>query len=118
MGEITDINELRKGAKAGMALVKSGDFDLEVFEKNCAKAVEWAEKVNLDPTAGNVLTLSVIASLRTMIGDELFDKPAVDDNGEISEEAMDEAKGKVLKVLGFNVNGDEVKELNDEPTAE
>ncbi len=118
MGDIINIKELKKGAKAGMTLVQSGNFDMSVFEKNCEKLVDWADSINLEPTAGNVLVLSTIASLRTMLGDELFDRSVIDENGEISDELMNEAKDKALEVLGFRMNGDEVEEIHDEPTAE
>ena len=109
--------EFKKGAKAGFAYAKSENFDKDLFAKNCEKAVEWAESVNLEPTAGNTLVLSTIASLRTLLGDELFDTPIVDKDGEFCEEKMDQVKDKALAILGFRMNGDRVEEIHDEQTA-
>ena len=110
--------EFKKGAKAGYAYAESENFDKDLFAKNCEKAAEWADSVNLEPTAGNTLVLSTIASLRTMLGDELFDTPIIDKDGEFCEETMDQAKDKALAILGFRMNGDVVEEIPTEQTAE
>lgn len=110
--------EFKKGAKAGFAYAASENFDKDLFVKNCEKAGEWAESVNLEPTAGNVLVLSTMASFRTMLGDELYDTPIVDKEGEFCEEKMDQVKDKALAILGFRMNGDVVEEIHEEPTAE
>ena len=117
MENITDIAQFKMGAKAGIALAKSENFDHDLFTKNCEKAAEWAEKVDLEPTAGNTLVLGTIASLRTMLGDELFDTPVVDKDGEFCEEIMDQANDKALAILGFRVNGNVVEEIHAEQTA-
>jgi len=115
---IVSMIEFKKGAKAGMAYAESENFDMDLFAKNCEKAGEWADMVNLEPTAGNVLVLSTIACLRTMLGDELFDTPVIDKDGEFCEEIMDQAKDKTLAILGFRTNGEQMEEIHDEPTAE
>jgi len=115
---IMNMIAFKKGAKAGMAYAQSENFDKDLFAKNCIKVCEWAEMVNLEPTAGNILVMSTSASLRTMLGDELFDTPVIDKDGEFCEEIMDQAKDKALAILGFRMNGEQVEEIQDESTAE
>lgn len=113
---IISMAEFKKGAAAGIAYAESENFDKDLFVKNCEKVAEWADMVNLEPTAGNTLALSTIASLRTMLGDELFDAPIIDKDGEFCEKIMDQAKDKALAILGFRMNGDQVEEIHDKPT--
>jgi predicted house-cleaning noncanonical NTP pyrophosphatase (MazG superfamily) len=115
---IIDIAELKKGVKAGVALAASENFDHDLYKKNCEKAAEWAEMANLESTAGNVLVLGTIASFRTLLGDELFDTPVVDEDGNFCEEIMEQVKDTLLATMGLRMNGDELEEIHDEPTAE
>jgi len=118
MGNITNIAQFKIGAKAGIAFAKSESFDHDLYKKNCEKAAEWAEKVDLESTVGNVFVLSTIASLRTILGDELFDTLVVDEDGNFYEDIMERAKDVMLATLGLTMNGDEVEEIHAEPTAE
>ena len=118
MGNITDIAQFKMGAKAGIAFAKSESFDHDLYKKNCEKAAEWAEKVNLESTVGNVFVLSTIAIFRTILGDELFDTFVVDEDGNFYEDIMELAKDAILAALGLRMNGDEVEEIQAEQTAE
>lgn len=115
---IVTMEALRTGAVAGIETAESDCFDKETYMKNLELTVEWAERVNLDVTVGNIYAVCVIAVLRTILGDEAFDTTALDENGEFSEEIMKKVQGKLLTGLGLRVTGDKVEKIHDEPTAE
>lgn len=116
---VIEMKNFDRGLKAGFAAVQSKAMDQKKLEENLAKIGEWANEVDLEPTAGNVWVVSTIAVMRTILGDELFDRSVVDENGDFSDEAMEMARDQALAFLGFRLNDDgEVVELHKELTAE
>ena len=116
---IIDMKDFRKGAEAGIkAATNPVAFDEEVYARNIEKCGEWAEKNGLDATVGNTYAVCVMAVLRTMLGDEVFDAPIIDDNGEFSEDIMAKVQDKLLTTLGLKLKNGEVEEIHDEQTAE
>lgn len=115
---IVTMEALRTGAEAGFETAKSDSFDKETYMRNIKLTGEWAERVNLDATVGNIYAVCVIAVLRTILGDEAFDTTALDENGEFSEAIMEKVQDKLLTGLGLRVTGDKVEKIHDEPTAE
>lgn len=113
---IATLDELRMGVEAGMAAAKSDAFDKEEFEKNMTLAGEWADKVDLEPTVGNVYVIGTIASLRTILG-EAFDRPVVDENGDFSEEIMEKVQEELMGFLGLALT-DGNDEANHDESAE
>lgn len=101
MDNVVNIEEIRLGIHAGVKYAQSEDFDKNAYEKNLEEAFEWAENAGLDPTVGNVYVLSVIASVRTMIGDELFNTPVVTEDGSFSAEKMEDTQRVMLEKMGI-----------------
>ena len=116
---IIDMKNFRKGAEAGIkAATNPIAFDEEVYARNIEKCGEWAEKIGLDATVGNTYAVCVMAVLRTMLGDEVFDTPVLDDNGEFSDAVIEEVQNKLLTTLGLRMKNGEVEEIHEEQTAE
>lgn len=101
MDNVVNIEEIRLGIHAGAKYAQSEDFDKNAYEKNLEEAFKWAEDIGLDPTVGNVYVLSVIASVRTLIGDELFNMPVATEDGSFSEEKMEDAQRVMLEKMGI-----------------
>lgn len=116
---IIDMKNFRKGAEAGIkAATNPIVFDEEVYARNIEKFGEWAEKIGLDATVGNTYAVCVMAVLRTMLGDEVFDMPVIDENGEFSEDIMAKVQDRLGAALGLQMKNGEVEEIHDEQTAE
>lgn len=116
---IIDMENFRKGAEAGIkAATNPIAFDEKVYARNIEKIGEWAEKIGLDATVGNTYAVCVIAVLRTMLGDEVFDAPVFDENGVFSDDVMTEVQDKLLTTLGLRMKNGEVEEIHAELTAE
>lgn len=116
---IIDMTNFRKGAEAGIkATINPIVFDEEVYMRNIDKIGEWAAKIDLDATVGNIYTVCVMAVLRTMLGDEVFDKPAIDENGEFSKDIMTKVHDKILTTLGIRMENGEMEEIYTGPTEE
>ena len=116
---IIDMKNFRKGAEAGIkAATNPIAFDEEVYARNIEKCGEWAEKIGLDTTVGNIYAVCVMAVLRTMLGDEVFDAPIADENGEFSEDIMAKVQDKLLTTLGLQMKNGEVEEIHAEQTEE
>ena len=106
---IIDMKNFRKGAEAGAkAVLNPAVFDEEVYMRNIDKVGEWAEKIDLDATVGNTYAVCVMAVLRTMLGDEVFDMPIIDENGEFSKDIMEKAQDKMLTKLDLRMTNVEV----------
>ncbi len=112
---VIDMKELQKGAKAGIVLAESDKFDKDVYAKNIMLFGEWAEKINLEPTVGNVYAVCVLAALRTILGDKVFDMPVLDENEEFSVDIMNDVRDKLMSSLGME---DIEDKIHDEETAE
>lgn len=116
---IIDMKDFRKGAEAGMrAVTNPVNFDAETYQRNIEKVGEWAENIDLEPTVGNIYAVCVMAVLRTMLGDEVFEASALDENGEFSEKIMEQVQDKLMATFGLRMENGEVKEIQAKQTAE
>ena len=114
---IIDMKDFRKGAEAGIrAATNPVNFDEETYQRNIEKVGEWAEKIGLEATVGNIYAVCVMAVLRTMLGDEVFEVSAIDENGEFSDKVMEQVQDKLMATLGLRMENGELKKIHAEQT--
>lgn len=114
-------NDVKTGMIAGIAKGKALSTDVvndENFEKSFEKVADWAEKVELEQTVGNAYTLICMGILRTVLGDELYDRPVDFDEEENADAAMEEVKRVLLDYIGVNETDYENAVPTEEEAAE
>lgn len=106
-----------EGVKRGRALAKC-IIESDEFEAKIDNVAAWAESINLEQTVGNAYAIMIMAALRCVLGDELYDTPVTTEGGEFSEEAMNKGHRTILDRLGLELKDGHVELRTEDHTAE
>jgi len=99
--------ELEKGIATGKAIAKEVTAD-GTFDAAMEKTMEWADKYDLDHTVGNAVALIIIGCTRAALGDEVYDTPVEDENGEFVEDRITMGLNSFLNRVGLELKDGEV----------
>lgn len=108
---------MEKGVKKGRALAES-IIENDEFEAGIDSVAAWAESINLEQTVGNAYAIITMATLRCMLGNELYDTPITTEDGEFNEEVMRKGQSAILDRLGLEPKDGSVEFRTEDHTAE